>query len=256
MTEAEAYELINIYSEFVNNKIEQMSENYYWSISNFMLSDEMKGIIRMWKRKSKQTAEKNKLEAFRIIVTHELKSRLINILLNFNDIGLGQYRITNEEDLLTALNYAQSEIYLSNWNIKDKLLTMAKKIIARDGDTLLWCDLLPFYWYDPESKDFHYSQDYTDIPPNNAGISCLFKKSIQVFYNYEEYDKNVCSICIDSESKSSIFAKTECNHTFHRECLYKWISTSLTSKCISSSCYVIISCPNCRTNMYKGFNDV
>ena len=65
---------------------------------------------------------------------------------------------------------------------------------------------------------------------------------IKVDITNNEIVNKDCSICIESLKSNSIINnidnnvyRLECNHYFHRNCLQKWLSSSMNK-----------NCPNCR----------
>jgi len=54
---------------------------------------------------------------------------------------------------------------------------------------------------------------------------------------------NKCSICLEELTPSKNHSITDCNHTFHTNCLTKWCSTN--------TC-----CPFCRTEVYKSEKEI
>lgn len=66
------------------------------------------------------------------------------------------------------------------------------------------------------------------------------KNSIQ-YINEEIYHTQYdCSICIDNILLKNLHT-TSCGHTFHKECIYKWIRKTN-------------NCPNCRNFLQKHHN--
>lgn len=49
-------------------------------------------------------------------------------------------------------------------------------------------------------------------------------------------EENECSICLNNNEKEKY--TTQCNHTFHKDCLDEWLTYSTT-------------CPQCRTTIYE-----
>ena len=49
-----------------------------------------------------------------------------------------------------------------------------------------------------------------------------------------------CPICIESIHLNKIIVTSKCNHTFHNECLKKWLTDSSVNN----------NCPSCRTDLF------
>ena len=57
------------------------------------------------------------------------------------------------------------------------------------------------------------------------------KKNLIVPVNYDEKEHSKCPICLDPIMYTYALYKTNCNHTFHRSCLEKWLKVNNTCPC-------------------------
>lgn len=78
--------------------------------------------------------------------------------------------------------------------------------------------------------DTNVSDDSDDYIINNQN------NLINKINSLERVHNGLCSICLDDNSTTSLI-KTDCNHTFHNDCILTWINTKLDNN----------KCPNCRT---------
>jgi hypothetical protein len=78
-------------------------------------------------------------------------------------------------------------------------------------------------------------------PNNNSNINVESLNNITNLFNIqeiEEIDKiKECSICIDDYKIGNIIRQLKCSHTFHQNCIDKWLTTNKM-------------CPNCRVIIY------
>ncbi len=73
------------------------------------------------------------------------------------------------------------------------------------------------------------SDDYNINNQNNL---------INKINSLEQRHDGLCSICLDENSITSLI-KTDCNHTFHNECILRWLYANIDNN----------KCPYCRTKL-------
>jgi hypothetical protein len=78
-------------------------------------------------------------------------------------------------------------------------------------------------YYIDDSDDYHINYQ------NNL---------INKINSLEQIHNGLCSICLDDNNTTNLI-KTDCNHTFHNDCIMSWINTKLDN----------YKCPNCRTEL-------
>lgn len=96
-----------------------------------------------------------------------------------------------------------------------------------------WNGLFDFFDVDPEVQygfyDYYGLYDHNQI--NNSPNPLKLTE-----HNFDQIDTNIhknCSICFDDFSNDDKISITECNHSYHTNCIEKWIKNKRT-------------CPICR----------
>ena len=127
------------------------------------LKGELKAVFRMWSRVNGATAHEKMLEAIVAMVKTELSTRVVDIVMQLCEDASKPVKSLHDA-FSYAMERAYTEmLYSSDWDMMGKVLVQARIIMKRDREELTWFDHLPLSWYDAETDEWVYVEDFLKV---------------------------------------------------------------------------------------------
>ena len=164
ITRNEACVMLTLWPDLFEDGVYNMSTTLQrYKLTAQYLEGELKAVFRMWSRVNGATAHEKMLEAIVAMVKTELSTRVVDIVMQLCEDESKSFK-----SLYDAFCYAMERAYAdmfysSDWDMMGKVLAQASIIMKRDGEALTWFDHLPCSWYDAETDEWVYAEDFLKV---------------------------------------------------------------------------------------------